>query len=128
MTDKILLTGMEFYGHHGCGEEERQRGQVFKVDAELTLDLSKAGKSDRIADTVDYVQVFNEIKEIVTGQPKNLIETVAESIASTLLKKFFQIEVVKLIIYKPSAPFIGVFESVAVSIVRSRISQRKIWE
>ena len=120
MTDQILLKGMEFYGHHGCSEEERQRGQVFRVDVELNLDLSKAGKSDKISDTVDYVKVFNEIKNIVTGRPKNLIEAVAENIAAVLMEKFSQIGTVKLTIYKPSPPFVGVFEAAAVSITRER--------
>ena len=120
MNDKILLTGMEFYGHHGCSEEERQQGQVFRVDAELTVDLSISGKSDNISDTIDYVEVFNVIKKIVTGKSKNLIEAVAEDIAAALLEKFSLLETIKLIVYKPSAPFIGVFQSTAVSIVRSR--------
>ena len=120
MADQILLTGMEFFGHHGCSEEERQRGQVFRVDAELSLDLSLSGKSDKISDTVDYVQVFNEIRSIVSGEPKNLIETVAESIADKLLSRFVKLETVKITIYKPSPPIVGVFDSAAVSITRSR--------
>ncbi len=120
MTDKILLTGMEFFGHHGCSDEERQRGQVFKVDAELILDLSKSAKSDDIKDTVDYVSVFNEIKTVVTGKPRNLIETVAEDIAQTILEKFYQIETVKINLQKPSAGINGVFDAAAVSIIRHR--------
>ena len=90
--DVILLNGMEFMGRHGCSEEERKHLQPFIVDAELYLDLSKSGKSDNLANTVDYVQVFNEVKKIVTGTPRNLIEAVAEDIAESLFKRFIQIE------------------------------------
>ena len=120
MEDKILLNGMEFYGYHGCGEEERRRGQIFTVDAEMSVDLSRSGKSDNLNDTVNYAAVIDEIKQIVTGEPKILIESVAEEIAAVLLNKFPLIESVKIVVSKPAAPIIGTFKSAAVSIVRSR--------
>ncbi len=120
MSDKILLTGIEIFGHHGCSEEEQQRGQVFITDIELGLDLSKAGKSDEISDTVDYAAVMEEIKKIVGGKPRKLIETVAEEIAETLLQNFPLLENVKVKIRKPSAELIGIFEHAAVEIFRSR--------
>ena len=52
--DKIILTGISVFGHHGCSVEEQEHGQIFKVDVELNLDLSKAGKTVNIAETVDY--------------------------------------------------------------------------
>ena len=120
--DLILLTGMEFLGRHGCSEEERRHLQPFIVDAELILDLYKAGKSDNLNDTVDYVQVFDEIRKIVTGTPKNLIEAVAESIAQSLLENFVQIESLKITIHKPRAPIADTFNGAAVSIIRNRNS------
>ena len=119
MTDKILLTGMEFLGHHGCSEEERKIAQPFIIDAELLLDLSKSGNSDNLNDTVDYVQVFKEVEQIVTGKPRNLIEAVAEDIAKTLLKKFSLIDTVKLTIHKPAAPVANTFNGAAVVIMRN---------
>ena len=118
--DFILLNGMEFMGRHGCSEEERKHLQHFIVDAELYLDLYKSGKSDNLTDTVDYVQVFNEVKKIVTGTPKNLIEAVAEEIAQSLLKQFIQIESLRITIHKPAAPIAEIFNGAAVSIFRNR--------
>ena len=118
--DVILLNGMKFMGRHGCSEEERKHLQPFIVDVELYLDLSKSGKSDDLADTVDYVQVFNEVKKIVTGTPRNLIEAVAEDIAGSLLKQFIQIESLRITIHKPAAPIAETFNGAAVSIFRSR--------
>ena len=118
--DVILLNGMEFMGQHGCSEEERKHLQPFIVDAELYLDLSKSGKSDSLADTVDYVQVFNIVKQIVTSTSRNLIEAVAEDISQSLLKQFIQIETLKITIHKPAAPIADTFNGAAISIVRSR--------
>ena len=118
--DVILLNSMEFMGRHGCSEEERKHLQPFIVDAELYLDLSKSGKSDNLTDTVDYVQVFNEVKKIVTGTPRNLIEAVAEDIAGSLLKQFIQIESLRITIHKPAAPVAETFNGAAVSIFRNR--------
>ena len=111
---------MEFLGYHGCSEEERQQSQPFIVDAELYMDLSKSGNSDNIDDTVDYVRIFKEIEKIVTGQPRNLIEAVAEDIATTLLEKFSLIDSVKLTIRKPKPPVVLPFSGAAVSIFRKR--------
>ena len=41
--DKIILKGLVFFGYHGVHSAERQLGQRFVVDAELTVDLALAG-------------------------------------------------------------------------------------
>ena len=120
--DAIILTGMEFLGRHGCSEEERKYLQPFIVDTELSLDLSKAGRSDNISDTVDYVELFKEVKKVVTGESKNLIEALAEDIAQALLRNFVQIESIKVIIHKPEAPVAETFNGASVSIIRDRNS------
>ena len=116
MSDYILLTGMEFYGHHGCSAAERERGQKYIVDAELALELSTAGKSDDLADTIDYVRVFEMIRAVVEGAPRNLIEAVAEDIARILLDTFPSLESIKITITKPSIEKIGL--TAAASITR----------
>ena len=120
MTDKIILTGIQFYGYHGCSEEERKLGQHFEVDVELYIDLRSAGKSDNIDETVDYVEVYEEIERIVTGKSRKLIETVSEEIADRILSKFSRIEAIEITLRKNSAPFKGNMKSAAVKIRRSR--------
>ena len=75
--DRILLEGMSFQGRHGVRPAERERPQEFKVDIELDCDLSEPGKSDRIEDTVDYRQVHTIAKEVIEGDSKQLLETLA---------------------------------------------------
>lgn len=121
MTDKIILSGIEVMGRHGCTEEERQHEQLFIVDAELYLDLSRAGKSDDLNDTINYVQVIGDIKKIVGGTPRALIEAVAQEIAETLLRKYFRLNGVKIVLTKVDPPIEDAFSGAAVQIVRSRL-------
>ena len=56
--DKIILKGIRFHGYHGIAEAERQLGQKYEVDLELTTNLlTVAGKTDDLAHTIDYAQV-----------------------------------------------------------------------
>lgn len=118
--DKIALTGMEFYGYHGCLPAEREKGQRFYIDAELFLDLSKAGKTDELGDTVNYAEVFEIIRNVVEGPPKQLIESVAEMAAENVLKNFSMIDRIVLTVHKPEAPIAGKFADAAVTIERAR--------
>ncbi len=120
-TDRILLTGMEFYGYHGCLSEERRTGQTFLVDLEMYLDLQPAGDSDALEDTVNYAEVFEEVRRIVEGEPRKLIESVAEAISRRLLENFPKLERVRVTLHKPSAPIEGKFRDAAVSIERGRV-------
>lgn len=118
--DKIILKGIEIFGRHGCSIEEQQRGQIFKVDAELHLSLDAAGMTDDINRTVDYAQVLFEIEKIVGGTPRKLIETVAEEIAQKLLGMYPRIESVKVVLHKPNAPLPVRYIDAAVEISRRR--------
>ena len=120
MADKIILAGIEVMGRHGCSELERRHEQLFIVDAELFLDLSRAGKTDDLGDTIDYVQIIRDIKKIVGGTPRNLIETVAQDICEILLRKYFLLESLKITIHKPNPPVAEKFSGAAVQLVRSR--------
>ena len=120
MTDKIILTGIEVSGRHGCSEFERQHKQLFVVDAELYLDLAQAAKTDDLGDTIDYVQVISDIKKIVGGTTRNLIETVAQDICEILLRKYFLLDGLKITIHKPNPPVKEKFSGAAVEIVRHR--------
>lgn len=121
MNDKIILTGIEIFGHHGCGEEERRRGQIFKVDLELSLDLSEAGKSDDLQQTVDYAAILFDVEKIVGGSPRNLIETVAEELAEKILLSYQKVISVKIVLHKPDAPLPIKYFDAAVEIFRERI-------
>ncbi len=118
--DSIALTGMEFYGYHGCLPEERKTGQTFLVDVSLSLSLAEAGQLDDLAATVNYAEVFALARDIVEGPPQRLIEAVAERIARGILARFLRVAEVRVTVHKPSAPLPGAFRDAAVTVVRGR--------
>jgi dihydroneopterin aldolase len=76
---------MSFYGYHGETEAERTLGNRFHVDVEIRMDLSIAGRSDDIADTLDYSHAFALVRTVVEDQQYSLIEAIAARIAESLL-------------------------------------------
>lgn len=115
--DKIIFDGMQFYAYHGVFEEENRLGQKFEVDLEMFLDLKKAGQSDSLEDTVNYALAYEIVKDIMTGSNRNLLESIAESISSELLKKFPVDEVI-VRLRKLQPPIPGHLKSVSVEIRR----------
>jgi len=115
--DLLVLEGMSFYGHHGETEAERTVGNRFHVDVEIRIDLSAAGRSDDIAETLDYAHAFVLIREIVEEQRYNLIEAVAAQIATRLLGEP-RVEGVRVRVGK-RPPIAGDVEQCAVIINRS---------
>ncbi|HVX30855.1 MAG TPA: dihydroneopterin aldolase [Nitrolancea sp.] len=119
--DQIFLEGMIFYGYHGVHAEEQRLGQRFVIDLHVDCDLEAAGRSDDPADTVSYSDLFRVTRAIVEGPPRQLIEAVAESIATAILDQFAPVERVVVTVRKPEAPIKGsVLESAGVTIVRRR--------
>jgi dihydroneopterin aldolase len=84
--DRILLEGMSFQGRHGVRPAEREVPQEFKVDIEVDCDLSEPGKTDRIEDSVDYRQIQVIAKEVIEGESRKLLETLAARIADRVLE------------------------------------------
>lgn len=83
--DRIELRGLRVLGVHGVLPEERERAQPFEVDLDLEVDLSRAGRSDALADTVDYGAVAAAVADAVGGESAHLLEHLAERIASAAL-------------------------------------------
>lgn len=120
--DEILLVGMRFYGYHGVHPEERRLGQRFVVDVALAVSLRAAGERDDLDQTVSYSAAYAEIRRVVEGEPRQLIEAVAEEIAAALLALDERVRRVRVSVAKPEAPVRGsILESVAVRITRWRM-------
>jgi len=83
--DTVFVEGIEFQACIGVSDEERSRPQTVRLDVRLTCDLSQAGKSDDLADTVNYVEIFRIAQGIVEEKPYRLVEHLAERLAAALL-------------------------------------------
>ncbi|MCC3756680.1 dihydroneopterin aldolase [Staphylococcus capitis] len=118
MNDIIFLNGMRFYGYHGVLPSENEIGQIFIVDVTLKVDLKDAGQSDDVADTVNYGEVFEEVKSIVEGKPSRLIEHLAERIAKRINSHYNRVVETKVKITKESPPIPGHYDGVGIEIVR----------
>ncbi|AUN39095.1 Probable dihydroneopterin aldolase (plasmid) [Tsukamurella tyrosinosolvens] len=125
MADRIELTGLRVRGNHGVFEHERRDGQEFVVDLVLWVDSRPAAASDDLNDTVDYGALAQRAHDIVAGEPRNLIETVAAEIADDIAadEKVYAVEVT---VHKPSAPIPLSFADVAVIARRSRSGARSV--
>ncbi len=117
--DVITLTGLRAFGYHGVFDFERREGQEFIVDLVVGLDMRPAAHSDDVADTVDYGALATDVTAIVTGEPLNLIEALAERIADAVLRHPL-VQVVTVTVHKPSAPIPTEFGDVTVTSTRER--------
>jgi dihydroneopterin aldolase len=79
------LRGLRAVGTHGALPLERQQAQPFEVDLDIDADLRPAGGSDDLGDTIDYGAVTSAVTAVLTGPHAELLEHLAERIATTVL-------------------------------------------
>lgn len=115
--DQIQIVGLAGFGHHGVFEHERAEGQNFVVDVTVHLDTRGAAHSDEVTSTVHYGEVSEDVVAVITGEPVDLIETLAARIADVVLARpgAFAVDVA---VHKPQAPITVPFSDVIVSIRR----------
>ncbi|HEX6076101.1 MAG TPA: dihydroneopterin aldolase [Micromonosporaceae bacterium] len=116
MNDRIRLTGLRARGHHGVFDVERKLGQDFVVDVTLEFDTRRAGHTDDLADTVHYGELADRLVAVVTGEPVNLLETLAARLAAVCLS--YPVRAAEVTVHKPQAPIGHEFTDVAVTIRR----------
>lgn len=121
--DKIYVNQMAFYGYHGVFKEENTLGQKFVIDVVLELDLTAAGRSDNLDETINYAEIYNLTKDIAEGPPYDLVEAVGEAVAENMLKTFEPVQICHVKVTKPGPPIPGYYESVAVEITRQRTNE-----
>ncbi|WP_334170828.1 dihydroneopterin aldolase [Sinomonas sp.] len=119
-ADLITLRGVSAVGHHGVLDFERRDGQPFVVDAVLHCDFAAAAAGDDLTKTASYAEVAERITQIVSGEPVNLIETLAVRIADAILRDFAAIAAAQVTVHKPQAPIAVPFDDVAVTVFRER--------
>lgn len=114
---RIELCGMRFFARHGCLESERTDGNEFLVDFSCEADLETAGRSDDLADTLDYSRVYALVAEEMQT-PSNLLEHVAARIADRLSAELGLESGYEVRVSKKNPPVGGECEWARVSIRR----------
>lgn len=117
--DRLALTGLRAFGHHGALEQERRDGQEFVVDVELGLDTQRAAARDDLSGTVHYGDLAERLHAAVVSEPVALIETLAQRLADVCLAEA-PVAWVDVTVHKPHAPIQVTFEDVSLTIHRSR--------
>lgn len=119
--DKIIIKGLNIFAYHGVNPEEKENGQHFLFDIEMTTDTSKSAITDDINDTVSYSDIIKKVTLLVKSCKYNLIETLANKIANMILENYSQIYSVEVTVKKPEAPMKATFDYSAINIKRNQI-------
>ncbi|GAA0438704.1 7,8-dihydroneopterin aldolase [Actinoplanes capillaceus] len=119
MTGRITLSGLRARGNHGVYDFERAEGQDFVVDVTLELDLGPAARSDDVTDTVHYGELATALVGVLTGEPVNLLERLADRLLDVCLADP-RVKSAVVTVHKPQAPIPHEFADVAVTLHRSR--------
>ena len=100
--DRIYIKDLFLRCIIGINPDERVKKQDVMINVVLFADLSKAGKTDSIEDTVNYKTVKNRVVELVESSQYFLLEKMAEEIACSCLAEP-QVEAVRVLVEKPGA-------------------------
>lgn len=113
----IEIEGMKFYAYHGHFKAEQVVGNYFEVYVRLETDCSKAAKSDKLDDALNYQAVYESIQKQMQIKSA-LLENVAERILDALYAEFPSIEKARLKLSKMNPPMGGEIERVSVTLER----------
>lgn len=102
-SSKVFIEGIKIHAYHGVLPQERIVGNDYVISVSAEYDVSKAAESDDVADTLNYADIFNAVKDEM-GKPSKLIEHVAGRIAERLFRQFEGIESLTLKVVKANPP------------------------
>ena len=109
----IALKGLGALANHGVYDFERTQEQRFSADVVMWVET--AGTTDDIAATVSYADIADETMAVLTGNPVDLIETLAETIASRVMSHEGVVGT-EVTVHKPDAPIDHPFSDVSVTV------------
>ncbi|MBN2358501.1 MAG: dihydroneopterin aldolase [Deltaproteobacteria bacterium] len=117
--DRIFVENISFVGHHGVSRKERAIGHQMLVDLVVTCDTRRAGRSDKLAETIDHEVLARIAHQLGTANSFKLLETLADRIASAVLEATPALAV-EVRVRKTSPTLPGLPAATGVTIARSR--------
>ena len=102
--EQIIVEGLEVFGYHGVYEQEKEEGQIFVVNCWIDTSFAGAIHSDDLSNTVDYGNVCIFIKKYFAENAHDLLEKVADELATSIMYAFPGVQKLVLEIQKPQAP------------------------
>jgi dihydroneopterin aldolase len=121
VPDVIEIRGLRALGVIGVNPEEKARAQPFEIDLDLEADLSKAGETDALADTIDYGRAVAIAEQVIESEQHQLLERVAQRIAEELFV-LDRVDAVRVTVRKLRPPLPHHADTAAVTILRRRPS------
>lgn len=115
--DKVFIEQLEVVTTIGVYDWEQQIKQKLVLDLEMAHDNRVAGKSDDVADALDYSQVSQAVLEHIERGRFLLVERVAEEVAELIMDRF-AVPWIRVRLTKPGA--VPQAKGVGVIIERSR--------
>lgn len=115
----IRLHNMTFYGYHGVSAAEKETGRRYEVDCDLFLDLSLPSRTDKLADTVNYAEVYRIVEDVMNQKHYSLIESIGADIANQIVRHE-RIQRVVVRVRKMIPPIPGNLDHIEVEIERKR--------
>lgn len=115
--DQILIRDLRTYAIIGVYEWERNQPQEILINIVLSTDLRKVGRSDNIADTIDYAKIAQKVREHAEKAGRFTVEALATDLATLCLEEP-AVQKVVVRVEKPAA--VPDCRSVGVEIERSR--------
>jgi dihydroneopterin aldolase len=100
--DIIYLRDLKIETIIGIFDWEREIKQTVTLDLDMAADIRKAAQSDAIEDTLDYKAVAKRLIGFVSESEFQLVESLAERVASIVLTEF-DVPWVKVRLSKPGA-------------------------
>ena len=119
MADKLVISDLVAECRIGVYEWEQANPQHVWIDLELAIDAAKAAALDDVKATIDYGRLVSAVTQHVQHKPFGLLETIAEDVASLILKEF-AVSQVLVRVKKRALPGL---DYAAVEITRSRASR-----
>ena len=101
-NDIVFIEDLRIQTVIGVYDWEREITQTVSLDLKMAFDITRAAKSDAIADTLDYKAVAKRLIQFVEASEFQLVEALAEHCAQIVLDEF-PVDWVHLKLSKPGA-------------------------
>ncbi len=100
--DTVFIRDLSLEAVIGVFGWERQVQQKITINLEMATDITHAARTDDLSYTLDYKAISQRIRAIVADCQPQLVETLIEKIATTIMEEF-KIPWLKISIAKPGA-------------------------
>ena len=115
METYVCLDDLHFFAYHGVAPQETMVGNEYALSLRLKTDITRAMATDDVADTLNYAEIYQAIKEEMEI-PSKLLEHVGGRIVRRLFHDFPVLEYIDLKLSKRNPPMGADIASAGVEI------------